>query len=329
MEYPLSPDRSISSNIRRDLFPPIEPYAEGWLPVGDGHLLYWQECGNPAGIPVVFLHGGPGAGCIAAYRRFFDPARWRVILIDQRGAGRSRPAAETHANTTQHLVADLEALRKARNITRWAVFGGSWGSTLALSYGLSFPERCLGFILRGVFLGSQGEIDWFMHGMGKFFPEAAQEFLAPIPEREHSDLLEAYWARLIHPDPAIHLPAARAWTRYESRCSSLRSRGNDGSLTSDRFALTVARLEAHYFRHDCFLAADELVQGASATGHLPCTIIQGRYDLVCPPVSAQRLARAWPAACLEMVEEAGHSALEPGIRAGLVRATERLAEALA
>lgn len=314
-----------ASNFWRELFPPIQPYAEGWLPVGDGHALYWYECGNPQGKPAVFLHGGPGAGCIPAYRRFFDPDIWRVILVDQRGSGRSQPIAETGANTTQDLVSDLEKLRVDRGVEEWLLFGGSWGSTLALAYGEAHPERCTGFVLRGVFLGTQPEIDWFMHGMGHFFPEAAREFLAPIPPPERDDLLGSYHARLSDPDPAVHLPAARAWTLYESRCSALRSRVGDGRLTSDRFALSVARMEAHYFVHQCFFEPDQLLDNVGVISHLPCVIVQGRYDLVCPPVTAQNLARAWPGSELVMIEDAGHSALEPGVRAALVRATEAMA----
>jgi proline iminopeptidase len=298
---------------------------EGWLPVSDGHTLYWYECGNPDGFPVVFLHGGPGAGCISAYRRFFDPDRWRIILLDQRGSGRSRPSAEIQANTTQHLVSDLERLRIERGVSRWVLFGGSWGSTLALAYGQEYPHRCAGFILRGIFLGTQPEIDWFLHGMGQFFPEAASDFLAPIPGPERANLLEAYCTRLDDPNAEVHLPAARAWTRYESRCSALRARAGDNRLTSDKFALSVARLEAHYFRHACFLEPNQLLSRIGRIRHLPCWIVQGRYDLVCPPVTAKRLANTWRGAELEMIEDAGHSALEPGIRAALVRATERMA----
>ncbi len=321
----MSLDQPFTTNYRRELFPPIEPYAEGWLPVGDGHTLYWSECGNPNGRPALFLHGGPGVGCIPAYRRFFDPDIWRVILIDQRGAGRSRPIAETEANTTQDLIGDLEKLRVARGIGEWLVFGGSWGSTLAIAYGEAHPDRCTGFILRGVFLGTHAEINWFMHGMGQFFPEAEQAFLAPIPLHEREDLLASYHARLINPDPATHLPAARAWTLYESRCSALRSRVGDGRLTSYRFALSVARMEAHYFQHRCFFAPDQLLKNVDSIKHLPCVIVQGRYDLVCPPVTAQRLAAAWPGSDLVMIEDAGHSAMEPGVRAALVRATEAMA----
>ncbi len=322
----MSPDQSVSPNSRRELFPPIEPHTEGWLPVGDGHTLYWYECGNPKGRPAVFLHGGPGAGCIPVYRRFFDPEIWRVILVDQRGAGRSRPSAEIQANTTQHLVADLEKLRGERGIDEWLLFGGSWGSTLALAYGEAHPERCTGFVLRGIFLGTDKEIDWFLYGMGAFFPEAAQEFQAPIPPDERENLLEAYYPRLFDPDPSVHLPAARAWTLYESRCSALRARTSDGRLTSDRFAVSVARMEAHYFRHRCFFEPDQLLRNVGTVSHLPCVIVQGRYDLVCPPVTAQRLTAAWRRSELVMIEDAGHSALEPGIRSALIRATDQMAD---
>jgi proline iminopeptidase len=205
------------------------------------------------------------------------------------------------------------------------VFGGSWGSTLALAYGQAHPARCTGFVLRGVFLGTLAEIDWFLHGMGRFFPDAPAEFLAPIPPGEREDMVAAYWSRLTDPDPVVHVPAARAWTLYESRCSALRARVGNGRLTSDRFAVSVARMEAHYFRHACFLAPDQLLAGVGALAHLPCVIVQGRYDLVCPPATAQRLAAVWPGAELEMIEDAGHSALEPGVRSALVRATERMA----
>ncbi len=323
----MSPDLAQPSTHRRELYPPIESYAEGWLDVGDGHSLYWSECGNPDGVPVAFLHGGPGAGCVAAYRRFFNPKTWRIILLDQRGAGRSRPSGCVEANTTQHLVADLERLRIDRGVDRWLLFGGSWGSTLALAYGQAHPGACLGFVLRGVFAGTNAEIDWFMNGMGQFFPEAADAFRRPIPPPERADLLAAYCRRLMDPDPVVHVPVARSWATYESNCAALRARGNDARLGSDRFAVSVARLEAHYFRHSCFLEPNQLLTNIPQIAHLPCHVVQGRYDVICPPVTAQRLVMAWPGATLEVIEDAGHSALEPGIRAGLVRATERFGQA--
>ncbi len=324
----MSPDLASVGTSRRELYPPLDPYADGWLDVGDGHTLYWSESGNPDGIPVVFLHGGPGAGCVAAYRRFFNPRLWRIVMVDQRGAGRSRPAASVEANTTQHLVADLEQLRAERDIDRWMLFGGSWGSTLALAYGQAHPDQCLGFILRGVFAGTRPEIDWFMTGMGQFFPEAGDAFREEIPPAEHSDMLAAYWRRLTDPNPAVHVPAGRAWAIYESSCAALRARGIDIRLGSDKFAVSVARLEAHYFRHDCFLQPDQLIANIDRIAHLPCHVVQGRYDIICPPVTAQRLVKAWPGATLEMIEDAGHSALEPGIRAALVRAADRFGQSV-
>ena len=324
----MSPDLIPPLTNRRELYPPIEPYSEGWLEVGDGHSLYWMECGNPNGIPAVFLHGGPGAGCVSAYRRFFNPSTWRLILLDQRGAGRSQPSASVVANTTQNLVADLEKLRKERGVDRWLLFGGSWGSTLALAYGQAHPSACLGFILRGIFAGTRAEVDWFMNGMQHFFPEAASAFRAPIPPPERADLLEAYWRRLTHADPAVNVSAARSWATYESNCASLRARGGDTRLGSDKFAVSVARLEAHYFRNDCFLEPNQLLNGVSTIAHLPCHVVQGRYDVICPPITAQRLVEEWPKATLEIIEDAGHSALEPSIRAALVRATERFGQSL-
>ena len=310
--------------MRGDLFPPVEPIAGGLMPLDVVHSMYWEECGNPRGIPVVFLHGGPGAGCSPTYRRFFDPTAYRIILYDQRGAGRSQPACELTDNTTRHLVEDLERLRKARRIDQWLLFGGSWGSTLALAYGEAYPERCLGFILRGIFLGRKSEVDWFLYSMGRFFPEAERSFLTVIPPEERGDLLAAYHRRLLDPDPAVHMPAARAWCRYESACSTLRP--NPAVLSvpeSDRSALALARIEAHYFVNGMFLEDDQLLRNLPAITHLPATIVQGRYDMVCPPVSADAVARAWAGCDYRIIDDAGHSAMEPGIRAALSAATER------
>ncbi len=288
--------------------------------------MYWEEAGNPDGLPVLFLHGGPGAGCTPAYRRFFDPAAYRILLFDQRGAGRSTPSAETRDNSTQHLIRDIEALRRALGVDCWLVFGGSWGSTLALAYGEAHPERCLGFILRGVFLGRSREVDWFLHGMGRFFPEARRDFLAPIPEAERGPgLLAAYRRRLMDPDPRVHLPAARAWSRYESACSALRPGPVDiAAATGDRAALALARLEAHYFANRLFLRDNQLLDELDRIRGLPATIVQGRYDVVCPIATADELARAWPGADYVVAPEAGHSAMEYGVRAALVAATERM-----
>lgn len=312
------------------LFPEIEPFAAGRISVDPRHTLYWEECGNPEGVPIVFLHGGPGGGCLPHHRRFFDPAFWRIVLVDQRGAGRSTPSAEIADNTTWHLVADLERLRSQRGIESWALFGGSWGSTLALAYAESFPERSTGLVLRGVFLASAAEIDWFMNGMGRIFPEAHERFASFLPADERGDLLAGYHRRLTDPDPAVHGPAAAAWDAYESDCSTLLPRAEGSpAFENAAVALAIARIEAHYFVHNGFLADGELLGNAHRIEHLPCTIVQGRYDVICPPVTAHALARAWPSAELVMVPGAGHSVREPGIARALVAAVERLKTRLA
>ncbi|MEP7206020.1 MAG: prolyl aminopeptidase [Casimicrobiaceae bacterium] len=317
---------SIAPFTRPDpLYPPLEPHATGRLPVDGGHTLFWEACGNPRGVPVVFLHGGPGGGCLPHHRRFFDPAFWRIILIDQRGAGRSTPVAELAHNTTTHLIADLEVLREALGVARWLVFGGSWGSTLALAYAQAHPDRCTGLVLRGIFLARPAEIDWFIHGMGTIYPEAARSFAKFLPREERGDLLQAYYRRLTDPDPAVHLPAARAWDRYESACSTLLPQQEaQPRLDNDASALAIARIEAHYFVHQAFLGADVLLQGVARIRHLPCTIVQGRYDIVCPITTADALARAWPEADYIVVPDAGHSVREPGIARELVHAVARM-----
>lgn len=275
---------------------------------------------------MVFLHGGPGAGSSPIHRQFFDPARYRIILFDQRGAGRSLPHAETAANTTDHLVGDIEALREHLGIERWLVFGGSWGATLALAYASRHPERCAGFVLRGIFLGSDAEIEWFLYGMRRFFPEAWQAFAGFVPAAEREDLLAAYHARLIDPEPAVHRPAAQAWAGYEMACSTLLppTAGAPSYALDAAAALALSRLSAHYFRHHMFLGPIPLLDRLSALLSLPCIIVQGRYDMVCPAAAAHRLHDAWPRSELVVVPDAGHSAFEPGTRAALVAATERI-----
>lgn len=312
--------------MRTDLFPPIDPHRTGTLTRGL-HRIYWEECGTPDGIPVVFLHGGPGAGASPTHRRFFDPAAYRIILFDQRGCGRSRPSAEVRENSTQELIGDIEALRAELGVDRWLVFGGSWGSTLALAYGQAHPDRCLGFILRGIFLGRQTEIEWFLTGMRQIFPDAWQDFIAALPADAQGDLswetlLAAYYRRLTHPDPAVHLPAAHAWSQFETRASTLLP-APDLPQEPNAATLAISRLEAHYFVHRIFLEDGQLLAQVGRIRRLPCTIVQGRYDIVCPAVSAYDLKQAWPEADLVLVPDAGHAALEPGIRAALVRATER------
>lgn len=318
--------------FRNDLFPELEPYVTGMLPVDNDHVLYWEQAGTPSGYPVVFLHGGPGAGAAPSHRRFFDPRHYRIIIFDQRGCGRSLPHASILNNTTDSLVADMETLRTKLGIEKWLLFGGSWGSTLALAYAIRFPERCAGLILRGIFLGTRREIDWFLYGMGTFFPEAWRAFDEFLPPEERHDLLGSYYRRLIDPDPAVHLPAASVWSRYETACSNLLPRSDEvahaGSI-ADTHALALARIEAHFFVNNAFVGNDELVGGVGRIRHLPATIVQGRYDMVCPIVTADRIARAWPEAKYVIVADAGHSAMEPGIRAALVRATESMKSRLA
>jgi len=313
-----------SPAIRGELYPEIEPFRSGMLTLDGLHEMYWEECGNPQGAAVVFLHGGPGAGAAPAHRRFFDPAHYRIVVFDQRGAGRSRPLGELRDNTTPLLVEDIERLRRHLKIERWLIFGGSWGSTLALAYGTQYPERCTGLILRGIFLCRGSEIDWFLYGLRNLFPEAWSAFAAGIPEAERGDLLSAYYRRLTDPEPAVHMPAARAWSIYEGSCSTLLpSPETVAYFASDVVALGLARIEAHYFRNGIFMPEDALLANVERVRHVPAVIVQGRYDAVCPIVTADDLHRAWPEAEYVVVPDAGHSAWEPGICTELVKATER------
>jgi proline iminopeptidase len=306
------------------LYPEIQPYQQGMLTLDNIHTMYWEESGNPSGTPVVFLHGGPGAGASPAHRRFFDPASYRIVVYDQRGAGRSLPLGEIQENTTLHLINDLELLRQHLRIDRWLVFGGSWGSTLALAYGEAHPERCLGFILRGIFLCRKPEIDWFLYGLRNFFPEAWREFVAPLSIEERRDILSAYHQRLMNPDPAVHMPAARAWSTYEGSCSTLLpSPATVSYFAGDTVALGLARMEAHYFKHNIFLPENSLLDNVHKLHNIPATIVQGRYDAVCPIVSADDLRQAWPQAEYLIIDDAGHSVWEPGIQAALIRATNQ------
>ncbi|OYD86268.1 prolyl aminopeptidase [Azospirillum brasilense] len=312
---------------RSELFPPIDPYQTGFLPVDEIHTLYWEQSGNPRGVPVLFLHGGPGAGASPTHRRFFDPGHYRIVVMDQRGAGRSTPLGEVRRNTTELLVEDAERLRRQLGIERWLLFGGSWGSTLALAYGQTHPERCLGLILRGIFLMRKTEVDWFLYSMRTIFPEAWATFAGHIPPEERGDLLEAYWRRLNAPDAATRMAAARVWSMYEGSCSSLLpSPELIATSAEDTHALGLARIEAHYFRSNRFTPEDKLLRDVHRIRHLPGAIVQGRYDIVCPIASADELRRAWPEADYRVVPDAGHSAMEPGIRAALVQATERFKE---
>jgi proline iminopeptidase len=286
--------------------------------------MYWEESGNPKGVPILFLHGGPGAGAAPGHRRFFDPAHYRIVIYDQRGAGRSQPLGELRDNTTLQLVADIERLRVELRIGRWVVFGGSWGSTLALAYAQAHRDRCVGLILRGIFLCRDTEIEWFMYGLRTLFPEVWRAFAAAIPAAERKNLLAAYYKRLIDPDPAVHMPAARTWGTYEGACSTLLpSPETVAYFAGDVVALGLARIEAHYFTHDIFLPKNALLANIDRIRDIPGVIVQGRYDAVCPIVTADELHQAWPEAEYIVVPDAGHAAWEPGICAELVKATER------
>ena len=306
------------------LFSPIKPFNEGFLNRGIHHI-YFEETGNPDGIPVMFLHGGPGAGCAPAHRRGFVPPRDPVILMDQRGCGRSEPFASINQNTTQDLIGDIEGLRQHLDIPNFILFGGSWGSTLALAYGAAYPDRCLGFVLRGVFLGTRAEIDWFLYDMGRFFPEAYDRFIRPIPPSERANLLAAYYQRLTSPSKTIACQAARSWAAYENSCATLAAVSRDAGDS----ALSLALLEAHYFTHDCFLPENHIMDNLNRLNHLPAIVVQGRHDVICPPFTAYRLVEAWGRqAQLRMVDDAGHSAFESGIVGRLMRGLDEVAQQL-
>lgn len=309
---------------RGDLFPEIGPFETGYLPLTDGHVMYWEQVGNPNGKPVLFLHGGPGAGAGPVHRRFFDPSFWRVIIFDQRGAGRSLPLGSLEANTTPHLVQDIETLRQFLGIERMMLFGGSWGSTLALAYAQAHPDRVIGAVLRGIFLGRPHEVDWFLYGLQRVFPDVHAVFAGFLPAAERGDLLTNYFRRLIDPDPQIHTPAARNWSIYEGSCSTLMpSFEAVSAFAQDRSAVGLARIEAHYFMHDLFLPDGGLLAHMNTMQTIPGEIVQGRYDMICPAQSAFDLAKAWSTARLTVVPDAGHSALEPGVRTALIAALER------
>lgn len=322
--------RHDNNMTRRTLYPEIAPYETGRLVVDNPHTLYWEQSGNPKGAPVLFLHGGPGAGAVPTHRQFFDPHHYRIIIFDQRGAGRSTPLGELSNNTTSDLVNDIETLRGHLGVERWFIFGGSWGSSLALTYAEAHKERCLGLVLRGIFLCRRKEIDWFMTGMRRLFPEAWQEFSNHLPKDERDDLLFNYHRRLVDPNPSIHIPAARVWSRYEGSCSTLRPNPEAvSSLLEPSSALGLARIEAHYFINACFMNEGELLDNIERIADVPGVIVQGRYDAICPVISAVELAAAWPRVDLRVIADAGHSAMEPGIRSELISAMEKFKTPLA
>lgn len=305
------------------LYPEIEPNKTGMLVVDDIHTMYWEECGNPKGFPVVFIHGGPGAGASPSSRRFFDPDFYRIIVFDQRGSGRSTPLGEVRQNTTPLLIEDMEKLRNHLNIDRWMLFGGSWGSTLAIAYAEHHPDRCLAMVLRGIFLCRPAEIDWFIYGMSFIFPENWMEFADHIPEDEQEDLMGAYKKRLMDPDPEVHMPAAIAWSRYEGACATLLpSPATVTSFEDPTVALGLARMEAHYFTNDIFLPDNYLLDNIDKVRDIPAVIIQGRYDVVCPISTAHEVAVNWPEAEYIVVTDAGHSAFDPSLCIELVKACD-------
>lgn len=310
-------------NVTYNLFPEIEPFHSAWHATPDQHEIYVEQCGNPHGQPVIFLHGGPGSGCNPIQRRYFDPSHYRIILLDQRGCGRSKPAGSIDNNTTTDLVHDLEAIREWLQIERWLVFGGSWGSTLALAYACAHPQRVTGLILRGIFLSRPGELAWFLNDVQAFYPEAYTALLAYLPAQERQDALAAYASRVFADDTAISIPAAIAWNAYESSIMTLRPATGSGTPVDDMVQLARARVQIHYILHDCFMAQHPVLEQAARLAAIPTTIVQGRYDMVCPPITAWELKQVMPHAELHMIADAGHSAMEPGTLSALVAATEQ------
>ncbi len=311
--------RPVQKRAIEYLYPPIEPFDQRVMDMGDGHRIYVEQCGRPDGIPVLVLHGGPGGGCSPAMRRYFDPTVFRVVLFDQRGCGRSRPVASVENNTTWHLVRDIEAIRSALGIDQFILFGGSWGATLALIYAISHPERVRQLVLRGVFLSTQSELDWFYGGgAAAFYPELWEKLIAPIPTAERGNLVTAYHKRLFGNGAGDEMRLARLWTNWENALASVHSDGNIGDSPSE-FARTFARLEVHYFAHGGFLETDGwILQNRHRIEHIPAQIVQGRLDLICPPISAYTLSQGWAAANLRMVGLAGHALSEPAISEALV-----------
>lgn len=308
-----------------DFFPPLEPYNKGFLKVSDIHTLYWEECGNPEGRPVVFLHGGPGGGVAPDHRRFFDPQSYRIILFDQRGSGQSTPCAELRENTTWDLVKDIETIREMLKIDKWVVFGGSWGSTLALTYAITHPEKVKALVLRGIFLCRPSEIEWFYQkGASQIFPDYWDEYLKPIPENERHDMVTAYYKRLTHEHSEIRLQAAKAWSKWEAATSRLLVDPKAVDEFDDPdYALSFARIECHYFTNNAFFDTNNwILENVEKIRHIPGVIVQGRYDVVCPARSAWELHKAWPEAKLMIIADSGHAAAEPGTRSALIEATD-------
>lgn len=314
----------------RNLYPDIQPYKTHQIKVDAPHVLYVEESGNPDGIPVIFIHGGPGAGCESYHRRFFDPNLYRIILFDQRGSGRSTPHAELEGNTTQDLVADMEVIREKFNINRWVLFGGSWGSTLSLVYAETHPDRVMGLIVRGIFLTREKEINWFyQEGASRIFPDYWQDFIAPIEEEKRDNLLKAYYEKLTGENEIAQMHAAKAWSIWEGRTATLKQNKNViDHFGSAHTALSLARIECHYFMNNSFLKENQILKNADKLQNIPGVIVQGRYDLICPVESAWELHQAWPKAELKIIADAGHSATEIGTVDALVTATDTMASDL-
>lgn len=316
-----------------NLYPEIDTYNKNWIKTDDIHEIYYEECGNPNGSPVIFLHGGPGSGCNPGQRRFFDPKHYRIILLDQRGCGRSKPQGALESNTTEGLVNDLETLRLHLNIDTWHMFGGSWGSTLALAYVTQYPDYVISLTLRGIFLSRPSELNWFLGEIKHFYPEVWQTLLDHLPEEERYDVLSAYEKRISSEDKSISHPAALAWNAYESSImrldpSTANSTPNTSKsadeLTKEQISdIARARVQIHYIRHSCFIDGEEILQATKKLNHIPTVIVQGRYDMVCPPQTAWLLSKTMPHADFLIVQDAGHSAMEPGVISALVGATEK------
>jgi proline iminopeptidase len=314
----------------KKLYPAIKPYNKHTISVDEPHVLYVEESGNPEGLPVIFLHGGPGAGCSPSQRQFFDPDMYRIILFDQRGCGLSKPHAELDGNNTQALLSDIEVIRDYLDIKNWVVFGGSWGSTLALLYAQAYPERALGLILRGIFLCRPQDIDWFyQHGANRIFPDFWQEFIEPLSESEQQQVVKSYYKRLSGEDELARMAAAKAWSKWEARCASLRLSSNLVSqMANPHTALSMARIECHYFINDSFIQPNQILDNMESIQHIPAMIVHGRYDMVCPVDQAYALKQAWPDADLKVVSESGHSAFEPATIDALVTATQAMGVSL-
>jgi len=312
--------------LREELYPAIEPYKTGYLDLDGLHKMYWEESGNPEGVPVVVLHGGPGAGTSPSQRRFFDPSHYRIVMYDQRGAGQSLPHGELSNNTTPHLIADMEKLRTHLGIDQWYVFGGSWGTTLGIAYGEAHPDPCLGFIFRGIFLCRRPEFEWFLWGVKMFFPEEFRKLVEPLQTHERVNwqaILKAYYKLLTDPDPVVYMAAAKTWSGYEGAMATLLPNAEVvAEFVKDNLALGLARMEAHYFSHDIFLPENDLLNNIDRIRHIPGVIVHGRYDAVCPIISADDLVQRWPEADYRIIPDGGHSAFEPGIRRELVKAME-------